>query len=90
MISPGNILYFRKNYDMSRKFFVCPEKFGDPSPLSPTILEREILTSRCSVSAKFALITRQNLFTPLIQRGLATPLVVLMMIAGEFALLRNR
>jgi hypothetical protein len=73
MICPENVLYVRKN-------------LATPPPRSPTILERGILTSRCRDSAKFALITRQNLFTPPIQRGLATPLVVLMMIAGEFAL----
>jgi hypothetical protein len=43
-----------------------------PPARSPTILGKEILISGCSDSAKFAFITRQNLLTPPIQRGLAS------------------
>ena len=75
MICPENFLYIKKNYAMSGRIFVCPEKnLRLPPPRSPTFLGKEILISGCSHSAKFTLTP-----PPPIQRGvarLATPLSV--------------
>jgi hypothetical protein len=70
----NKIKYLRTNLvKMERRTMGKPAS----AACSPTIFGKEILISGCSDSAKFALITRQNLLTPKpIQRGLAPSLVM--------------